>query len=334
MLALPPRGVRNIGNESPQPTEDPMTQIFVHSSVRRMMCVACCLCCFGGQATADEAPLKLWPATAPGRIAADGNERDTSEPNKGLVAGKTVIRLGHVSEPTITVYPAPLDRNTGAAVVIFPGGGYHILAYDLEGTEVAEWLNSIGVTAVLLKYRVPKPNGEPAPIEPLQDAQRALSLVRSRAAEWNIDPARIGVLGFSAGGHLAARLSTNYDERAYAAVDEIDSVSCRPDFTLLIYPAYLFDKTSDELISSTLPLDEQTPAMFLTMARDDPVDSENVLRFALAMKRAQRPIELHLYNTGGHGFGLRRTDSAATTWTDPAATWLKQFTSPEASAKQ
>jgi len=284
-------------------------------------------------ANADETTIKLWPSTPPGRIAADGNERDTSEPNKGLVAGKTVIRLGHVSEPIITVYPAPADKHTGASVVVCPGGGYHILAYDLEGTEVAEWLNSLGITAVLLKYRVPKPNGEGTPIEPLQDAQRAVRLVRSQAAKWKLDPERLGVLGFSAGGHLAARLSTNYQQPAYEAVDEIDSISCRPDFTLLIYPAYLFDKDSDELVSKALPLDDQTPPMFLTMARDDPVDSENVLRLALAMKRAQRPVELHLYSSGGHGYGLRRTNSASTTWTDPAATWLKQF-SVEVQAKK
>ncbi len=276
-------------------------------------------------ARGDDSIVELWPGTPPGRIAADGNERDTSEPNKGLVAGKSVIRLGHVSEPSITIYPAPAENNTGAAVMVCPGGGYHILAYDLEGTEVCEWLNSIGVSAILLKYRVPRPSGEAAPIEPLQDAQRALSLVRNRAEEWKIAPDKIGVLGFSAGGHLAARLSTNYGERAYEAIDAVDSVSCRPDFALLIYPAYLFDKGSEELVAKSLPLDDKTPPMFLTMARDDPVDSENVLRFALGMKRAQRPVELHMYATGGHGYGLRRTESAATTWTEPAASWLKQF---------
>jgi acetyl esterase/lipase len=307
-----------------------MTLRLVQFAVLHSIGIACCLGGYASRVTADDAPIKLWPATAPGRIAADGNERNTSEPDKGLVAGKTVIRLGHVSEPSITVYRAPQDHNTGAAVLVCPGGGYNILAYDLEGTEVAEWLNTLGVTAVLLKYRVPRSNGEPAPIEPLQDAQRAISLVRSRAADWNIDAARIGVLGFSAGGHLAARLSTQHEHRAYAAVDQIDSVSCRPDFALLIYPAYLFDKASDELISAALPVDQKTPSIFLTMARDDPVDSENALRLALAMKRAHRPVELHLYNTGGHGYGLRRTESAATTWTDPAAAWLQPFTRPAA----
>ena len=268
-------------------------------------------------------PEPIWHGTPPGKIAAKGEEADTSGPNGRNVAGKPVIRLGNVSQPMITVYPAPADTNTGAAVMVLPGGGYNILAYDLEGTEVCEWLNSIGVTGILLKYRVPKAGSDQRPLEPLQDAQRALGLVRERATEWKIDPTRIGVLGFSAGGNLAARLSTNYQTRAYAPADATDEVSCKPDFALLIYPAYLFDKDSDELIAKDLPVTDQTPPMFLTMSFDDPVNPENILRFSLAMKRVGVPVEAHLFPTGGHGYGLRPTDQAVTHWPTLAETWLK-----------
>lgn len=264
-------------------------------------------------------PIELWPSTPPGRIAAKGEELDTTNEKGNKVAGKSVIRLGNVSKPTLTIYQPPAEKNTGAAVLICPGGGYSILAYDLEGTEVCEWLNSIGVTAGLLKYRVPKSEGDPRPIEALQDAQRAMSLLRSRAADLGIDEKRIGVLGFSAGGHLSARLSTNNVTRAYEAVDEVDKVTCRPDFAVLVYPAYLIHKEAEK----ELPVDAQTPRTFLTMAADDPVDADNVLKYALALKHAKVPVELHLYPSGGHGFGLRRTEAACTQWPDRAAEWMR-----------
>ena len=172
-----------------------------------------------------------------------GAEQDTTKPDGRLAAGKRVTRIGNVSVPTITLYRPPTDKDTGAAVVVCPGGGYSILALDLEGTEACEWLNSIGVTGVLLKYRVPKRAGDDKHLLPLADAQRALRLVRFHAAQWHIDPKRIGVLGFSAGGHLTANLSNNYDERRYEPVDETDQVSARPDFALLVYPAYLGSRT-------------------------------------------------------------------------------------------
>lgn len=270
--------------------------------------------------------VNLWPeGQMPGRVTATGTESDTSTAESNRVAGKSVIRLGNVAEPTLAVY-LPKENNTGAAVLICPGGGYHILAMDLEGTEVAEWLNTLGVAGIVLKYRVPR-GGTDVPAEPLMDAQRALSLIRSRAAEWSIDPQRIGVLGFSAGGNLAARLSTSHARPAYPAIDGIDQASPLPDFSLLIYPAYLFDKDAptDKLLTDNLPIDEHTPPAFITMAQDDPVDSENALRYALALKRASRPVELHLYASGGHGYGLRPTEVPATRWTEPAAAWLKPF---------
>lgn len=267
-------------------------------------------------------PISLWPGTPPGKIAAKGEERDTSTENSNKVQGRWVIRLGDVSQPSVTIYPAPASLNTGACVLVCPGGGYQILAWDLEGIEVCQWLNSIGVTAALLKYRVPRIDKE-IPIEPLQDAQRALSLVRSRAAQWQIKPNRIGILGFSAGGHLGARVSTRFESRSYEAIDEIDQVSCRPDFSLLIYPAYLFDKNSTELISADLPVTSQTPPMFLTMTMDDPIDAENILRMSTALKRAKVSSEVHLYPTGGHGYGLRRNQHQATLWPQRAAEWMK-----------
>ncbi len=264
-------------------------------------------------------PVALWPGTPPGRIAAQGEEKDTTKADGNKVAGKPVIRLGNVASPTLTIYKPDAAKNAGAAVLICPGGGYNILAYDLEGTEVCEWLNSIGVTAGLLKYRVPKADRDPRPIEALQDAQRAMSMLRSRATELQIDEKRIGVLGFSAGGHLSARLSTNYSKRAYTEIDDIDQTVCRPDFAVLVYPAYLIHDGAQQ----ELPVDAQTPTTFLTMAADDPVNADNVLKYALVLKQAKVPVELHLYPAGGHGFGLRRTDAACTHWPDRAAEWMR-----------
>ena len=274
-------------------------------------------------ASAADSSISLWPSTPPGPNAADGDERNTSGPDGRMVEGKPVIRLGHVSTPMLTLYSPPEDKNTGAAVIVCPGGGYNILAYDLEGTEVCEWLNSIGVTAVLLKYRVPR-DGKDIPVGPLMDAQRAVSVVRKNAEAWKIDPARIGVLGFSAGGNLAARVSTNYTSRAYARIDETDDISCKPDFAILIYPAYLYNKDKpDALVSEGLPVNDKTPPMFLTMAFDDAVGPENILRMGLALKQHNVPAEVHLYPTGGHGYGLRPNEHEATTWPARCAAWLR-----------
>src|SRR5581483_674707 len=249
-------------------------------------------------------PIRLWPRGAPGEKGGLGPERDTSKPNDGLVAGKPVIRLGNVGDPTITVYAPSAEKNTGAAVVVCPGGGYTILAMDLEGTEICDWLNSIGVTGVLLKYRVPARPGQPRYLAPLQDAQRALSLTRERAAEWKTDPNRIGILGFSAGGHLSAAASCRFDERAYEANDDADHVSCRPDFTVLIYPAYLAVQKEDDRIAPELTVTSNTPPTFLVQTEDDPVRVENSLYYWQALKKAHVPAELHLFAKGGHGYGL------------------------------
>src|SRR4051794_17440360 len=196
--------------------------------------------------------IRLWPNTAPGEKEKLPSEEDITKPNEGLVAGKRVIRLGNVSDPTLTYYPAPAANDSGCAVLVCPGGAYQILAMDLEGTEVCQWLNSVGVTGVLLKYRVPSRKGREKYAAALQDAQRAIGMVRQRAGEWKIDPKRIGVLGFSAGGPLPAAVSNNFAPRTYPSVDDAARQSCRPDFTVLISPAYLAAKEDVTKLSPEL----------------------------------------------------------------------------------
>lgn len=200
--------------------------------------------------------------------------------------------------------------------MICPGGAYNVLAYDLEGTEVAEWLNSIGFTAVVLKYTVPK-NRDGA----LQDAQRAMGLIRQHSKEWNVDPARLGVLGFSAGGHLSARLSNTCETRSYPAVDEADSLSCRPDFTVLIYPAYLGDATYT--LSEGITVTSNTPPAFIVQTQDDRTFINGSIAYYLALKKQNIPSELHFFPSGGHGYGLRPSDKDVSHWPELCGRWLK-----------
>jgi acetyl esterase/lipase len=284
---------------------------------------AAALAAAGGGLGAASAPIRIWPGPAPGEKGDIGVEGNQAKPTDKLVGGKTVEILGNVSDPTITVYKPAADKDTGAAVLVCPGGGYYILAYDLEGTEVCDWLNSIGVTGVLLKYRVPRRHG-PAPYAaPLQDAQRALGLVRSHGAEWGIDPGRIGVLGFSAGGNLSAVLSANNTGRVYPAVDAADALSCRPDFQILVYPAYLVPGGVGYTLVPEVAVTSDTPPTFLVMSQDDPEHVEDVLAYAMAMKAAKVPFELHVYPTGGHGYGLRPGKDLVTTWPQRAADWMR-----------
>lgn len=272
---------------------------------------------------AESAPIRLWPGIAPGDKGDLPPEKDTAVPTDKPIAGRPIIRLGNVSDPTITVYRPPSDRDTGAAVLLCPGGGYHILAMDLEGTEVCAWLNSIGVTSVLLKYRVPRREGRPYNEAPIQDAQRAMGIIRAHAAEWGIDPKRVGALGFSAGGNLAAALSATTGPRTYPRVDDSDDASCHPDFQVLIYPGYLVVDGGGYWLNPEVAVTAGTPPTFLAMAEDDPVGVQNVLGYALELKKAKVPMELHVYPTGGHGYGLRRTKDFVTSWPDRAADWFK-----------
>ncbi len=274
---------------------------------------------------AADAPqtLPLWPRTPPGEKDPVGEEHDTTTSKDGLVAGKTVIRLGNVSQPTITLYRPVGSKPDGTAVIVCPGGGYHILAMDLEGTEVCEWLNSLGVTGILLKYRVPSRPGLEKHTAAFQDAQRAVGLVRSRAKQWGLDPKRLGILGFSAGGHLAALTSSQFESRSYPVQDEADATSCRPDFTILIYPAYLTVKEQHDRIAPEFSLSSNTPPAFIVMAEDDPVRVETALFYAAALRQVNVPFELHIYPIGGHGYGLRPTRELITTWPQRAADWMR-----------
>ena len=274
-------------------------------------------------ASASES-LTLWPKGAPGEKGGIGPEHDTSKPGEKLVAGKPVVRLGDVSVPTLTIFRPSKREDTGAAVIVCPGGGYNILAFDLEGTEVCQWLNSVGVTAALLKYRVPARKGLERYTAPLQDAQRALGLVRAHAAEWHLDPKHIGIMGFSAGGHLSAAAGTRFEKRDYEPVDEADQLSCRPDFTMLIYPAYLAHGEGPEL-APELTVTSNTPPTFIVQTEDDHIGVENSLYYYLALKKAAVPAEMHLFPKGGHGYGLRESENAVTAWPKLAGEWMRKL---------
>lgn len=267
---------------------------------------------------AEPLTLNVWPGEVPGEKGDIGEEK-VLPPRDGE---RPVIRLTNVTKPTIAVYRPPKEKNTGAAMVICPGGGFYILAMDKEGTEVAEWLNSIGVAGIVLKYRVPRRKDRPKRQAPLQDAQRAMSLVRSHAKEWDIDPERIGILGFSAGGELSAVTATHYGERAYEPIDETDKQSCRPDFAVLIYPGGLLNETKDGL-DPTIVVNKETPPMFFAHAFDDRVSPLGSLYLMEALKRAEVPSELHIYASGGHGFGLRPEKTPCSTWPARCEAWMR-----------
>lgn len=278
--------------------------------------------------------VPIWPGAIPD--AQPTAEQERTEVAKGptdLVAGRPWLAVEQVSRPTMTVY-SPKGRNTGAAVVLFPGGGYTILAIDLEGTEVCDWLTSRGITCVLLKYRVPDSgpayhndchcNIHPKAPTALEDAQRTVGLVRFHAAEWHIDPRKIGVMGFSAGGHMVANISTHFEHRSYAPVDAADNVSCRPDFAVAIYPGHMLENTTKEFeLNPEIPVTANTPPTFLLQNEDDYVDGvKQSLVYYIALKNANVPVEMHLYAQGGHGFGLRRTKLPVTRWSALVETWL------------
>jgi acetyl esterase/lipase len=304
--------------------------------------IACCGFAFdglGGQVTgwrpaAGQRQLPIWPGTPPHAQTVTKPESVTTTGPDHLVAGKPWTYVTNVSRPTMTVY-RPKGTNTGAAVVVFPGGGYQILAMDLEGTEACDWLTSKGITCILLKYRVP--NSGPTWDQfcgcdritklsrPLEDAQRTIGLVRFHAADWGVDPRKIGVLGFSAGGHMVASVSTHFDRRVYAAVDAADKVSSRPDFAVAIYPGHLSLARNSIALNPDIRarVTPRAPPTFLLQNEDDRVDRvEDALSYYFALKKAGVPVELHTYAEGGHAFGLRRTRFPATMWPELVETWL------------
>ena len=267
--------------------------------------------------------IPLWPNGAPGARTDLGPETNSTTPKDNRPADRDVTRLTNIISPTLTVYRPQEEKNTGAAVIVFPGGGYRILAIDLEGTEVCEWLNSIGVTAVLVKYRVPEPVGVPRYRAPLQDAQRAMGVVRSHATEWKLDPQRIGVLGFSAGGHLSATLLQNSAQRTYPRIDAADDTNCRPDFAILVYPAYLSIADKGQETAPEVQPAPGTPPLFIVQAEDDRSYVPGTILYYRALISAKVPAELHIYETGGHGYGLRPTSAPVTHWPQLAEAWLR-----------
>ncbi len=272
--------------------------------------------------------VPIWPGKAADDVGIAGEEKLFELKVNGkpyLVAGKPTQWLTNVSKPTLTIYRPAKEKDTGAAMLICPGGGFHNLGWDVEGTEVAEWLNTQGITGIILKYRCPRRPGDAAgvpPAGPLKDAQRAVSLVRSKAKEWGIDPQRMGMVGFSAGGHLVGSTCTNFEKRTYEAIDAIDTVSCRPDFGIMAYSGYF--KVKDGL-SPTVGTPAATPPLFFVHASDDTISEvEHSISFYLALKRAKIDAELHVYASGGHGFGVRKSEEPCTAWTESCVNWLRK----------
>lgn len=264
-------------------------------------------------------PILLWPGAAPG-------EKGDIDPEKSIDKGDGLVRLTNVTQPTITVYrPGKGIKNTGAAVLVCPGGGYNILAMSHEGSDVCKWLNQLGITAVLLKYRVPRRKGLDKHHAPLQDAQRAMSLVRKGASEWGIDPNNIGILGFSAGGHLAAMTMSQYDaKRTYPIDPRIDSVSCRPDFAILVYAAYIQDEKDPMKLAADIVIPKGAPTSFLVAADNDKSWGEGSAHLYIALKRAAIPAELHIFAKGGHGFGMKKTGDRVAHWPQICEQWMRK----------
>src|SRR5580700_118557 len=331
--------------------------------MKALLFAVCVVFAFGGvsaqqtawQPSRGHTQVPIWPGAVPDAQPVAGPEVAKTTGKEFLVAGRPAVGVSSVSQPTMTVY-LPQGKNTGAAVVVFPGGGYMDLAIDLEGTEVCDWLTSKGITCVLLKYRVPGEPGYPKPAPypksgpypespmALEDAQRTVGLTRFHAAEWHIDPHKVGVLGFSSGGHLSAAMSTHFAKRLYPAVDAADKESCRPDFAVAVYPGHLSLPAAEwdakqgvkkfvvrrpanadkELsLNPDIPITSQTPTTFLLQAEDDHVDNvDDSLAYYFALKKVGVPVEMHLYAHGGHAFGLRRTELPITGWPELVETWL------------
>jgi acetyl esterase/lipase len=288
------------------------------------------LLCFSWPVTGAETPqvLDLWPGPAPDEPGTIGPEKTRMSPKldrKQVEVTEPTKMITNVTKPTITIYRPAKEKDMGTAILICPGGGYWNLYWQLEGEEVASWLNSLGVTGIILKYRVPRRPGEPEKEparRPLQDAQRAVRLVRSHAKDWGIDPQKIGIVGFSAGGHLAIATATSFDKRTYEPIDDLDKISSRPDFAIVVYPGYL--KASDKAeLAPGLQVPEKTPPVFLAHGDADIISSpEHSVVMYQALKRAGVSAELHIYSGAAHDFGVRPSDNPCSTWTKACAAWM------------
>jgi acetyl esterase/lipase len=259
--------------------------------------------------------IYLWPGKVPGEA------KEKNQPALAPSQNDNILRLSEVTNPSVEIWLPDAAAQNGCSIIVCPGGGYSILAWDLEGTEIAAWLNSLGYTAFVLQYRVPdKKEGA------VMDVQRAVRVIRSRAPEWRLDPGKIGVMGFSAGGSLSARACTMFNKRSYPPVDKSDSLSCRPAFGMLIYPAYL-DLGPSHSLTTELQLTGDVPPLFLFQTADDPYANSSLV-MASALRNAKLPVELHLLSSGGHGYGLRPGKKAGTTWPSLAHTWLNDQVNP------
>ncbi len=284
-------------------------------------------------ANSQEKIIKIWPLKVPGAIDNPAYKVETDSDNNW-------VKTRNISDPTLDVYPVPVRKSNGTAVIICPGGAYWALAIKHEGSQVATWLNSLGITAFVLKYRLPNDAiMKNKSIGPLQDAQEAMRLVRRNAKNWNINPDKIGIMGFSAGGHLASTLSTHFNDKVY---ESADSISAKPDFSILIYPVISMDSEithmgsrnnllgtnpSHELIknfSNELQVNKDTPPAFMIHSLDDDaVPVQNSINYAMALKKFKIPCELHIFETGGHGYGLGRSKGTESAWPELCKKWLQ-----------
>jgi acetyl esterase/lipase len=279
--------------------------------MKKIITIILMVCSFTAFSQKNEL-IYLWPDKVPGEI------KEKQPPVLATSKNDSILRFAEVTNPAIEVFLPDQATKNGSTVIVCPGGGYGILAYDLEGTEIAAWLNKLGITAFVLQYRIPnKKEGA------LQDIQRAIRLVRNNAVQWNLDPLKIGVMGFSAGGSLSARASTLFNKKTYLPVDKSDSLSCRPSFTMLIYPAYL-DQGPNLTLTSELELSKDVPPIFIFQTADDPYGN-SALVMAGALRNAKLPVELHFLSTGGHGYGLRPGKIAPETWPLLAEKWLNSI---------
>lgn len=300
------------------------------SNTRSIASLAAALFVSGAAVAANPPAIDLWPGKPPGDLPVRGAEKIIVETSPTLGTNHLIT---NVTRPTLTVCLPPKESNTGTAMVICPGGGYWNLWWYLEGEDVAAWLNSQGMAGIILKYRVPRPPNVPepeTPIGPEMDAQRAISTVRSRAAEWGINPSRIGIIGFSAGGHLALATATGFEKRAYQPIDSADEASCRPDFAVLCYPGYLKEDHKHEATSLNIwpgiVIPRGTPPVLLVHATDDAESpSDNSVIMYLALKRAGIPVEMHIYSTGQHDFGVRQDNKLPSSWPQLCIAWLRSY---------
>ncbi|MDA8697333.1 alpha/beta hydrolase [Rhodopirellula sp.] len=289
----------------------------MNNTIKFLTCVGMTLASF---ACLSAEEINLWPDSLPaGSIKIDIQQAEE------LRAKTTDERIAFVEQPTLSIFPAPKDKATGCAVIICPGGAYNILAWPKEGVEVAEWFNSIGVTAFVLKYRVPRRDPERIHWEPMQDVQRSIRLVRHHAKKWDIDPARIGTLGFSAGGHLTVMSGVQYDTECYAPVDEADKLSCRPNFICPIYCAYLgenYDDRTNSQLGSLVKVTPDTPPTFLAVTWDDAMRGAQSASLFARLRENNVEAEIHVYTKGGHGYGMRPSDFRVSEWPMQLEGWL------------